>query len=55
MNDKPCAYNRKVKLSVFSKGVKYPYALEEIEKREAVILFNTATRKTAERTIEYFL
>lgn len=47
IKNKPCAANRRVELSVFNKSGKYPYALEEPDKREAIILFNTKTRKTA--------
>jgi hypothetical protein len=55
IKDKPCAANRRVAFSVFRRQGKHPYALEDLDKREAVILFNTTTRKTAENTIEYFL
>ncbi|MDR1131012.1 MAG: C39 family peptidase [Oscillospiraceae bacterium] len=55
IKDKPFAANRKVDLAVLGRPGRHPYSLEESEKREAVILFNTATRKTPEDTIEYFL
>jgi hypothetical protein len=55
IKNRPCAANRKVKIDVFNQPGKHPYILEDTEKREAVILFNTDTRKTAENTIEYFL
>lgn len=55
IKDKPCTANRKVHFSVFHEPGNYPYSLEDLEIREAVILFNTATRKTPENTIEYFL
>ncbi|MDR0841538.1 MAG: C39 family peptidase [Christensenellaceae bacterium] len=55
IKDKPCAANRRVNFAVFNQPGKHPYSLEGLEKREAVILFNTQTRKTPESTIEYFL
>lgn len=55
VKNKPCAVNRMAEMSVFHKEGKNPYALECFDCREAVILFNTQTRKTPERTIEYFL
>jgi len=55
IKNKPCTANRRVDFSVFRQAGRQPYALEALEKREAVLLFNTATRKTPERTIEYYL
>jgi len=55
IKNKPCTANRKVDLNLFNRQGKHPYSLEEPKKREAVILFNTITRKTPEDTIEYFL
>lgn len=55
---KPCEYNRVVDLSVFSSGNRQPYSLEIPAKREAVLMFNTKTRKPGrpiENTIEYYL
>lgn len=53
--DKPFSANRQVAYEIFNKEENLPYALGPIEGREAVILFNTNTRKTPENTIEYFL
>ncbi|MDR1409013.1 MAG: C39 family peptidase [Oscillospiraceae bacterium] len=55
IKEKPCAANRRIDFSVFNQPGKYPYSLEASEKREALILFNTNSRRTPERTIEYFL
>ncbi|MDR1766024.1 MAG: peptidase C39 [Lachnospiraceae bacterium] len=55
VKDKPTCANRSVDMDVFGRGGKRPYALEELAKREAVILFNTAKRKTPESTIEFFI
>lgn len=55
IDTQPCMANRRVKLPVFNHGGEFLYSLEELDKREAVILFNTETRKTPLRTIEYFL
>lgn len=55
ISDKPFSANRLIAYEVFNREEDLPYALGPVEKREAVILFNTNTRKTPERTIEYFL
>jgi len=55
MLDKPFSANRSVDFDVFYRGGKHPYTLEGYDKREAVIIYNTQTQKTAENTIEYFL
>jgi hypothetical protein len=39
----------------FNREGKELYALGAVEDREAVLLFNEATKLTAERTIEYFI
>lgn len=53
--DKPAQINRRVAFDVMNSEAKGPYALGPLETREAVILFNGETRKTPEKTIEYFL
>jgi hypothetical protein len=53
--DKPCAANRRVSFAVFKGAAGIPYAFGAPETREAVLLFNANTKKTPERTIEYFL
>jgi len=55
ITDKPFSANRLINFEVFNSEDNTPYALGPVEKREAVILFNTNTRKTPEKTIEYFL
>jgi hypothetical protein len=55
ITDKPFSANRLVAFDVFNREENTPYALGPLEKREAVILYNTNTRKTPERTIEYFI
>jgi len=55
ITDKPFSANRLVAYEVFNREEDRPYALGPIKQREAVILFNTNTRKTPENTIEYFL
>lgn len=55
VKNKPCVANRKAKFSVFTSNTKSLYALENVDCREAVILFNTMEQKTEENTIEYYL
>lgn len=51
----PFSANRLVDQKRLNSEKDTPYALGPITKREAVILFNSNTRKTPENTIEYFL
>jgi len=53
--DKPFQANRKVHKDIFHRHGYQTYALEEFEKREAVLLFNEQSRLTPEKSIEYFL
>jgi predicted double-glycine peptidase len=53
--DKPAAMNRRVPYSVLNSEEKSPYALGPKETREAVVFFNEKTRRTPQRTIEYFI
>ena len=39
----------------FNREENAPYALGPVEDREAVLLFNERTKKTAQDTIEYFI
>ncbi|MDR0905200.1 MAG: peptidase C39, partial [Oscillospiraceae bacterium] len=55
LNDPTGRENRRVEMDHLNAEGKSIYALGEIKNREAVILFNTKSRKTPERTIEYFL
>jgi hypothetical protein len=49
------AANRRVTLETLNSGARGYYTLGEPDEREAVIVYNTRTRKTPEGTIEYFL
>lgn len=51
----PFAYNRVVPFSCFECENCSNYALGTIEDREAVLLFNGQTKRTAADTIEYFI
>ncbi|GHU81454.1 peptidase C39 [Clostridia bacterium] len=54
--DCPTTKNRKVSFKQMnSTNKKTPYALGNLAEREAVILFNTDTKKAAEAAIEYYL
>lgn len=53
--DMPYHMNRKVSFDLINGTGKEPYALGPKETREAVIIFNRETQKTASRTIEYFI
>jgi hypothetical protein len=55
IDDRPMQANRRVAFGLMNREEKGPYALGPIETREAVILYNSQTRKTPEKTIEYFL
>ncbi|WP_040637036.1 hypothetical protein [Mitsuokella sp. oral taxon 131] len=51
----PNAYNRSVPIACLNREETTPYALGCMEDREAVLLFNENTKKTAQNTIEYFI
>jgi hypothetical protein len=51
----PLFYNRVVPFSCFNREDVAPYALGRAGEREAVLLFDTRNKLTAERTIEYFI
>lgn len=51
----PKEYNRLVPIACFNREENAPYALGRIDDREAVLLFNETTKKTAQNTIEYFI
>jgi len=55
IDNKPFAANRLVAFEYLNSEDKLPYAFGPIENREAIILYNTNTRKTPEKTIEYFI
>lgn len=52
---KPYSANRRVEKEIFEKEAPSCYSLGPVGLREAVLFFNSSTRKTPERTIEYFL
>lgn len=51
----PNKMNRKVKINIFNKKEVGYYTLGDIEERDAMLLYNTTTRKTPEKSIEYFI
>jgi hypothetical protein len=55
VSDKPFSYNRIVPQAYFNRQTETIYALGKLKEREAVLLFNERTKKTAEATIEYFI
>lgn len=55
VTDKPFAYNRIIPMRYFNSTEESLYAFAATEKREAVIIFNEATKITAEDTVEYFI
>lgn len=55
INDEPYTRNRCVRCSLFDETDSGMYALGEYEIREAVLLYNSQTRKSPEKTVEYFI
>ena len=55
VTDHPFTYNRIVPFCCFECDKSRAYALGPVEKREAVLLFNRKTEKTAGEGIEYFI
>ena len=55
ISDQQAHRNRRVAFEIMNREEKGPYALGPTDMREAVILFNNKTRRTPEKTIEYFL
>ena len=53
--EQPCRYNRIVPFACFNREEAAPYALGKVVEREAVLLFDTRNKLTADRTIEYFI
>ncbi len=51
----PFAYNRIVPFSYFNRDTQEPYALGSESEREAVLLYDTRTKLTEEKTVEYFI
>lgn len=55
IKDEPKKRNRRVKAERIESDGKDWYAFGEVQGREAMLLFNTRTRLTPERTIEYMI
>lgn len=55
IEDQPFRYNRIVEEKRFNRETTELYALGPKSEREAVIIYNRNTKKTAEKTIEYFI
>ena len=53
--DHPHSYNRIVPFDVFNRETQELYALGATDSREALLLFDTRTLRTADDTIEYFI
>lgn len=53
--DQPKKMNRKVKKELFNPESTKCYAFGDILNREAMLLYNSKTRKTPEESIEYFI
>jgi hypothetical protein len=51
----PGKLNRRVKAKLMNRKELVSYALGPIEIREAMLIYNTATRKTEENSIEYII
>ena len=51
----PEAYNRIIPACLLARESVSPYAFGPVETREAVLLFNTRTALTAEKTVEYMI
>ena len=54
-SDHPHSYNRIVPFDCFDRETRELYAFGAVESREAVLLFDQRTRRTAADTIEYFI
>ena len=53
--DHPHSYNRIVPFDCFNRETQELYAFGAVDSREAVLLFDERSRKTADDTIEYFI
>ena len=53
--DQPFAYNRLVPEKLLNVETLTTYALGPVATREAIILYNSVTKLTAEKTVEYFI
>ncbi|MDO4291889.1 MAG: peptidase C39 [Eubacteriales bacterium] len=55
VEDAPFSHNRLVPVRYFERESEELYSLGPMDGREAVLLFNEATKLTSEKTIEYFI
>ncbi|MBD5544861.1 MAG: peptidase C39 [Lachnospiraceae bacterium] len=55
VKDQPFWYNRIINEEYFNRESTELYALGPTKDREAILIFNEKTKKTAEQTIEYFI
>lgn len=55
IEDQPKKMNRKVRMDIINLDTEELYNLGAVTGREAMLLYNTVTRKTPERSIEYFI
>lgn len=51
----PCSYNRIVPVHYFEREEISVYSLGPFDTREAILLFNTDTELTEDKTVEYFI
>ena len=54
-NEHPCSYNRIVPVHYFEREEISVYSLGPFDTREAILLFNTDTELTEDKTVEYFI
>ena len=54
-DEHPCSYNRIVPVHYFEREEISVYSLGPFDTREAILLFNTDTELTEDRTVEYFI
>lgn len=55
VKDCPCSMNRKVKMDLMNGVAEGYYTLGVPEKREIMLLYNVNTRRTPDKSIEYFI
>ena len=55
MRDEPTKWNRKVRFDVMNKTGRTNYAFGQPDVRESMLIYNTQTRRTPEKSIEYFI
>ena len=55
VKDQPGKMNRRIKANLMNHNNGVPYALGTVNMREAMLIYNTDTRKTQEKTVEYII